>query len=332
MLADLYPHVVVSGLFAPNITRVAHPLRLNQQHRALLLRAGFVLDTFGYHEHLTGRQRNRSISELDGQLPIEHDKDLVGGMPGVVAEYLREPLQTTYQQVSSALLQTYRDDFGKYANQVKHLYLQKVLDSAPRLVGQRYKYVNIDHELRSRELKEALLSLVRAGLIHRICPASGAGLPLAAYSKDHLFKILFLDVGLMQHVCGLDATIATATDFLAINTGAVAEQFVEQELLAYSPAYEETALFFWQREQRNSQAEVDYLISIDGKVIPVEVKAGKTGRLRSLKQFMTDYDCPLGVRISQASVSFQHGTLSVPLYAIDQLPRLIREVSHGQAR
>jgi predicted AAA+ superfamily ATPase len=188
---------------------------------------------------------------------------------------------------------TYRDDFGKYANQVKHLYLQKVLDTAPRLVGQRYKYVNVDRELRSRELKEALLLLVRAGLIHHIHATSGAGLPLAAYSKDHLFKVLFLDVGLMQHACGLDAAIATATDFLAINAGAVAEQLVGQELLAYSPAYEETALFFWQREQRNSQAEVDYLISLDGRVIPIEVKAGKTGRLRSLKQFMTDYDCPL---------------------------------------
>ena len=278
---------------------------------------------------LTTTTQLHEIVELK-LLKLLRDYLLVGGMPGVVAEYLREPLQTTYQQVSSALLQTYRDDFGKYANQGKHLYLQKVLDSAPRLVGQRYKYVNVDHELRSRELKEALLLLVRAGLMHRICATSGAGLPLAAYSKDQLFKILFLDVGLMQHACGLDAAIATASDFLAINAGAVAEQFVGQELLAYSPAYEETALFFWQREQRNSQAEVDYLMSVAGRVIPVEVKAGKTGRLRSLKQFMTDYDCPLGVRISQAPVSFEHGMLSVPLYAIDQLPRLIREVSHGQ--
>lgn len=54
------------------------------------------------------------------------------------------------------------------------------------------------------------------------------------------------------------------------------------------------------------------------------LSAGKTGRLRSLKQFMTEYDCPLGVRISQAPMSFQHGILSVPLYAIDQVPRLIR--------
>ena len=173
--------------------------------------------------------------------------------------------------------------------------------------------------------------LVRAGLTHRISATSGAGLPLAAYSKDHLFKILFLDVGLIQHAGGLDATIATATDCLAINTAAVAEQFVGQELLAYSPASEETALFFWQREQRNSQAEVDYLLNVDGRVIPVEVKAGKTGRLRSLRQFMTDYAGPLGVRISQAQMSVEHGMLSVPRYAIDQLPRLIREVSHSQA-
>ena len=261
---------------------------------------------------------------VDKLLKLLRDYLLVGGMPAVVAAYLHNPQQTTYQQISSALLQTYRDDFGKYANLVKHVFLQKVLDTAPRLVGQRYKYVNVDRELRSRELKEALLLLTRAGLLHRICATSGAGLPLAAHSKDHVFKILFLDVGLMQHACGLDAAIATTSDFLAINAGAVAEQFVGQELLAYSPVYEETALFFWQRDQRGSQAEVDYLVSLDGRVLPVEVKAGKTGRLRSLKQFMADYECPLGVRISQAPVSLHHGVLSVPLYAIAQLPQLVR--------
>jgi predicted AAA+ superfamily ATPase len=250
----------------------------------------------------------------------------VGGMPAVIAEYLRAPHETSYQQVATALLQTYRDDFGKYARQVKHVSLQKVFDSAPRLVGQRYKFVQVDRESRSRELKEALSLLIRAGVIHQIVATSGAGLPLAAQSKEHLFKILFLDVGLMQRACGLDALIATATDFLAINAGAVAEQFVGQELLAYSPAYEDPSLFFWQRERRGSQAEVDYLLSVAGTVIPVEVKAGKTGRLRSLKQFMSDYGRALGVRLSQAPLSFEDGVLSVPLYAIAQLPRLLREV------
>jgi predicted AAA+ superfamily ATPase len=106
---------------------------------------------------------------------------------------------------------------------------------------------------------------------------------------------------------------------------AVAEQFVGQELLAYSAPYEDAALFFWFREKRGSQAEVDYLCSTDGDVIPVEVKAGKTGRLRSLKQFMDEYNPPLGVRISQVPLSYAERVLSVPLYAIGQLPWLIRE-------
>jgi hypothetical protein len=254
----------------------------------------------------------------------------IGGMPAVVVEYLRAPHEIGYQQIATALLQTYRDDFGKYASQVRHVSLRKVFDSAPRLVGQRYKFVQVDRESRSRELKEALSLLIRAGVIHQITATSGAGLPLAAQSKEHLFKILFLDVGLMQRACGLDALIASATDFLAINAGAVAEQFVGQELLAYSPAYEDASLFFWQREHRGSQAEVDYLCSIDGTVVPIEVKAGKTGRLRSLKQFMSDYGRALGVRISQAPLSFAEGVLSVPLYAIAQMPRLLREVISSQ--
>ncbi len=258
-------------------------------------------------------------------LSLVRDYLLTGGMPAVIEEYLRAPQQTTYQRVATALLQTYRDDFGKYASRVKHTYLQRVFDSAPRLVGQRYKYAQVDREIRSRELKDALSLLVRAGTLSRIHATSGAGLPFAALSKEPLFKILFLDVGLMQRACGLDATIATATDFLAINAGAVAEQFVGQELLAYSAPYEDAALFFWFREKRGSQAEVDYLSSVDGIVIPIEVKAGKTGRLRSLKQFMDEYHPPLGVRISQTPLSYAERVLSVPLYAIGQLPQLIRE-------
>jgi hypothetical protein len=68
LLADLYPHVIVSGLFATNITRVDNPPKLNQQQMALILREGFMLDVFGNHEHLTGRQLDRSILELDCHL------------------------------------------------------------------------------------------------------------------------------------------------------------------------------------------------------------------------------------------------------------------------
>jgi hypothetical protein len=257
-------------------------------------------------------------------LRLLRDYLLIGGMPAVVAEYLRAPQQAAYQRVATALLQTYRDDFGKYASRVKHPFLQKVFETAPRLVGQRYKYVQVDRDSRSRELKAALSLLVRAGVLYQIHATSGAGLPLAAQSKDTLFKILFLDVGLMQRACGLDATIAAATDFLAINAGAVAEQVVGQEILAYSSPYEDAALFYWFREKRGSQAEVDYLCNVDELVVPIEVKAGKTGRLRSLKQFMDTYHCPLGVRVSQSPVSFEEAILSVPLYALEQLPRLVR--------
>ena len=127
----------------------------------------------------------------------------------------------------------------------------------------------------------------------------------------------------MQRALGLDSTIATSKDFIAINRGAVAEQLVGQELLANAPAYEDAELYFWSREK--AQSEVDYLFGLDGQVTPIEVKAGSTGRLRSLKQFMTDYDSPLGVRVSQHPLSLVDRVLSVPLYAIEHLPRLIRE-------
>lgn len=242
----------------------------------------------------------------------------VGGMPLVVQRWLNTG---SFQEERSIIIQTYRNDFGKYANIAKHQYLDKVFSITPTLVGQKYKYVNIDKDLQSRPLKEALYLLIKAGLIKKVFATPASGLPFQY--KDEIFKAIFLDVGLMQHICGLDSIIALSEDFLAINSGAIAEQFVGQELLAYSPSYEAPNLYFWNREKVGSQAEVDYLIQHNSQIIPIEVKAGKTGRLKSLQLFMYEHKSTIGVRISQKPLEQEQNILSIPLYAIEQIPRLI---------
>ena len=107
-----------------------------------------------------------------------------------------------------------------------------------------------------------------------------------------------------------------------LNSGALAEQFVGQELLLLLESYDEPRLYYWHRESKSSQAEVDYVIADRGQVIPVEVKAGKTGRLKSLRIFMETKNPRIGVRISKHEVSFIDGILSVPLYAVSEIPRL----------
>ena len=173
-------------------------------------------------------------------------------------------------------------------------------------------------------MKEALHLLNQAGIVHRVTAASAHGLPLEPH--ENKFKIIFLDTGLMQRGCGLDAEIAMAKDFLAVNAGALAEQFVGQELLGSMNPHEDRRLFFWARDKKNSQAEVDYLIVHRSHPVPIEVKSGKTGSLKSLKVFMTEHRSKIGIRISQQSFSCYDNVLSIPLYAVGQIHRLLDQL------
>ena len=113
---------------------------------------------------------------------------------------------------------------------------------------------------------------------------------------------------------------------MQVNRGSLAEQFVGQEFFSYSDPYLQKKLFFWQREKTGSSAEIDYIYETGFGVIPIEVKAGKTGRLKSINAFLKNKKSKLGVRISSNPLSFSKGILSLPFYLINQLPRLLEEI------
>ncbi|MCK4463652.1 MAG: DUF4143 domain-containing protein, partial [Candidatus Omnitrophica bacterium] len=179
--------------------------------------------------------------------------------------------------------------------------------------------------VQSRELKEALILLSHAQCLYKVCHTAANGLPLEAEMNERRFKIVFLDVGLMQNALGLDAKLMFERDLMPINAGAVVEQFVGQELLACQDPYLDKKLFFWNREQRGSTSEVDYVISVDSRPIPVEVKAGKRGALRSMRVFLDKHpDCPFGIRYSTHELSYYEKILSIPLYMINETVSLCR--------
>jgi hypothetical protein len=89
--------------------------------------------------------------------------------------------------------------------------------------------------------------------------------------------------------------------------------------------YSERTLFFWARDKKNSSAEVDYVVEIDSKIYPIEVKSEKTGTLKSLKLFMGEKGTPIGIRFCQDNLSYHENVLSIPLYMVEQMPRLIKE-------
>ncbi len=179
-------------------------------------------------------------------------------------------------------------------------------------------YSKVDPDTRSRELRAAVELLERAGVVHRVCSTSGAGLPLGAEADDRHYKLVMLDVGLMQNLSGVTDQLLDG-DPMRIDDGAVAEQFVGQELLAHRSPYERPELFYWHRREKNSSAEVDYLVAAGGRVLPVEVKAGKAGRLRSLGVFADRYRPPAMVRVYGDRFRRDGDLISVPLYAMERL-------------
>lgn len=242
---------------------------------------------------------------------------ILGGMPAVLKEYFSSGDLPSCQHIQAGLLQTYRSDFGKYAKTSQHKYLQKVFDAIPRLVGQRIKYSSMDSDAKSRDLKNAMGLLEQAGVLFPVYATAASGVPLGAIIRENKFKILFLDVGLMQNACGLQGTLSVAKDFVQVNAGSVAEQFVGQELKACADKYRSAGLFFWARDKMGSMAEVDYVVSIGAEIIPVEVKAGATGKLKSLRLFMKEKKAKIGIRVSQEPLSFHESILSIPLYMME---------------
>ncbi len=250
----------------------------------------------------------------------------LGGMPAVIAEYLATKKLLQCQDIQNNILMTFRNDFGKYSKRMPHTHLQTIFSKVPGLVGQWLKYSTLDPETAPSTLKNALKMLCDAGLIILVYATSGSGLPFISHRNEKKCKFLFLDVGLVKRSCNLDLEMLFKTDPFLINDGGLAEQFVGQELLAYMGKEESNALYSWVREERNSSAEIDFLMAVDAQIVPIEVKSGASGTLRSLRIFLEEKKIPLGVRISEIPFSLNKDLLSIPFYMIGELPRLIREI------
>ncbi len=250
----------------------------------------------------------------------------LGGMPAVLSAYLQTKSVLQCQDIQSDILSTYRRDFGKYAKISQHKILSLLFEKAPGLIAQWFKYSKVDPDIQPREMKIALQLLSLAGLIYKINSTSASGLPLTTTQNEKKFKLIFLDVGLAKRASFLDISALFHEDIILLNGGLFTEQFVGQELLAYSDKKSDSHLFFWVREEKNSSAEVDFMITIGSQIIPIEVKSGLKGRMKSLKIFMTEKQAKLGVRISLATLSLTDNILSLPLYMIGELSRLVVEI------
>jgi uncharacterized protein len=264
---------------------------------------------------------------------------VIGGMPEAVRTYAKTKSYLDAERVLGNILSTYRGDFAKYGRRVNSRRIEKVFSSIPLLIGQKAMYSRIDREEKSRDVKQAIHALEYAKILYRVLHSDANGIPLGAEINESHFKPIFLDIGLACRACGLSMTdIQNIDNIVLINSGAICEQLVGQHLLYSGRYFDPPQLFCWLRQHGSANAEVDYLITQGMAIIPVEVKAGKSGSLRSLHLFLSEKHRNFALRYNADTPSIVAATTSVsgmapqsfrlmslPFYLIGQTRRLIRE-------
>jgi predicted AAA+ superfamily ATPase len=248
----------------------------------------------------------------------------IGGMPDAVRVWIEAKNPREIAAIHHTLLGTYRQDFNKYAEKYQIKYIEQLFNDIPRQLGGKFKYSKVEGEYRKRELAPCLELLATAGVVHCVTHTSAQGTPIGAGSNSGHFKAILLDTALCQTALGFDlvAWFLRPEQELA-NKGAIVEAFIGQEILAYSLPIVKNDLYYWHRESRGSEAEVDYVYQRGSDIIPIEVKSGSGTSLKSLHLFLQEHaKTPFGIRFSTLDYS-RHGQIhSLPLYATLSLASL----------
>lgn len=242
---------------------------------------------------------------------------LVGGMPEAVRIWVQTCNYKECGIVHNDILDTYQDDFKKYKTRISPLLLSQTLKSVVLQAGGEFVYAQVSNTADGTSVKEALSLLTLAGLVTPVVHTAANGLPLGAEVNEKFRKFLFLDIGLMQSLLGIQAKdVLIANDMDFVNKGGLSEMFAGLELIKYDNYLSKPELYYWQRIERGAQAEVDYVISRKGKIYPVEVKANNSGSMQSMYKFLELKGSEYGIRTSLEPFSSYEKIKVVPLYAL----------------
>lgn len=263
-----------------------------------------------------------------------YDYVFVGGMPEVVQRYIDKKSYLPLISLKEGLLSSFEEDVPKYCTAAQVPYVQLLIREAPLFAGQRIQYGNFaDSHYQSREMKRAFEILEQAMIVQRIFGTPMTSSPMIPQHKVSP-KLSYLDVGLVTHRLSVDPLTLKKGELNDLFRGNLAEQVVAQELMARNTVHREPPLF-WYRDKAGATSEVDYCIAFKGLIIPIEVKSGKTGSLRSLLQFMEQAPHPYAIRIYSGPLQKDHlktpsgkafQLLSIPFYLISQLRKFLEEL------
>ena len=257
---------------------------------------------------------------------------LIGGMPEVVASYAAKRDWVALRKIYDAIIAGYQDDTEKYAKNDTHLnVLRHILMNGWRFAGQRIKYENFaNSNYKSREMGEAFRTLEKAMLLELSYPSTEVMLPIMPDLKKSP-KLLWLDTGIVNYVAGLHQELFGIQNISDAWRGKIAEHIVAQSLLSCNDSVL-ARRYFWVREAKNSQAEIDFVLQHGTQLLPVEVKSGDNSKLKSLHLFMEQSAGTLAVRfwnnaLSKDTVTLPSGKaytlINVPFYYAECLEEVL---------
>lgn len=220
----------------------------------------------------------------------------IGGMPEAVNYYIKEKDLSGIEKIHANLITSIEFDFAKYGTRKQQEYLKDVLNYTANNIGKKVKYSNVNKNAHSNLLKDAFLKLEMSRIIHLVKHTKSAEVPLTQMEDQDVFKPVFMDIGLLNHIARIK--LIDLENLITAYEGALAEQFVLQELIASGEPYIEQKLNYWLREAKNSNAEIDCLYQIGNAIYPIEIKAGKRGTLKSLHVFLAEKNKDTGIRFN----------------------------------
>lgn len=290
-----------------------------------------IVRPFSFHEFLQAMDEQPALQQYRSAciapyahsklLKLFHDYTLIGGMPEVVKRYVETGDFTSLKVVYDSLLLSYLDDVEKYATNLSQTQcMRHAIQASFYEAGERIKFQGFGQSAySSRDMGEALRTIEKAMIIRLLYPTTQTGHPYLPDMKKSP-KLQVLDTGLLNHFAGIQTQIFGIKDLNNLYRGRISEHIAGQELLANQEDLLQP-LRFWVREKKESVAELDYLFPFEGRMIPVEVKSGATGSLRSLHQYMDLSDETIAIRLyaGEARIDLLQ-TLSGKTFELHSLP------------
>jgi hypothetical protein len=254
-------------------------------------------------------------------LDLFHQYTLIGGMPEIIKKYTESGAVTSLKSIYESLMVSYINDSEKYArNQTMRYVLRHCLETIPFEAGSRIKFQGFGKSnYKSREIGEALRILEKAMLIHILYPTTSTELPAV---PDHRKSpvLQYIDTGLINYFAGLQQNFFKYSDLHSFYRGLIAEHIVRQEIIACDMETNHKPVF-WVRDKKQSTSEVDIIQIYKNLCVPIEIKAGKTGTLKSLHQFINNTPHSFAVRLYAGDLKIDNAeTLEGKKFRLLNLP------------